>query len=322
MIEWLKREKIALLTISLFLIIRLVINIYETFPLPIQTITAQMLLLFSISSIVVHQYQWNNLNKETIIFILINAIIPIVLIYLSFFLYEKISHIRLFSHPYLTSLVLMSLYKLIILYSLLLPSLLLMTIRKPQKIINNTYIQNLIILAFSASIYILIAHGYVRYFGMSFIGFNSFVSQFYAAVLSIITLIYLYFWYQPIFAKYYSNNLHPLKVLNLCILIVSIICMILEIPSTMAFAIFVYFGGNIIGMILAAVACLLTFTLSPSKYYKIYHLCILIFIAAFLYLQSRQISFVLLLMIQLSLALLVYGYISRFILKRVLRKMK
>lgn len=322
MIEWLKREKISLFTILLFLIIRLVINTYETFPLPIQTIAVQMLLLFCISSIITHQYQWDNLNKETITFIMTNAILPIILIYLSFFLYEKISHIRLFSHPYLTSLVLISLYKLIILYSLLLPSLLLMTIRKPQEIINNTYIQSLIILAFSASIYILIAHGYIGYFGMLFMGFNNFVNQSYNLVLSIIALGYLFFWYQPIFAKYYSNNLHPLIVLNLCILIVSIICMILEIPATAAFAIFVYFGGNIIGMILAAVACLLTFTLSPSKYYKIYHLCILIFIAAFLYLQNRQISFVLLLMIQLSLALLFYGFLSRFILKRVLRKMK
>lgn len=322
MIEWLKQEKIPLLTILLFLIIRLIINIYETYPQPTPTIVGQMLVLFSISSIISHQYQWDNLNKETIIFILTNAIIPIALIYLFSFIYEKSLHINNLLDHYIIFMALPYLYKLTILYSLLLPSMLFITIQKPQESINNNYIQKLIIFAFSASIYLLLANNYVIHFGISLMGFNSLVNKFYAVILLIITLGYLYFWYQPIFAQYCQKNDRPLMVLNVCILIVSIVCMIMTVPATIAFAVFIYLGGTIIGMILAAAACLLTFTLSSLRYYKIYNLCALLFIAILLYLQSKPINFILLSVIQLSFAILFYGFLSRFILKRILRKMK
>lgn len=325
MIEWIKREKIPLLTTIIFGCAQAILHASHIFSFSLNVTLTQILIIFSLSSIIAHQYSWKDFNQQNIMFVIISAISPIILMQLTLFLYINVLPKSLFSHSSILIVMMTSIYQLVLLYCLLLPSLLFVKFNKhqPNAHANNSAIQKHLVIIFSGSMYILIAQDYVGYlFSISLSFVSNSIDYIYYNLLIIIALVYLYLWYQPSFSRHSQQVQHPFTTLNACVLIVGIPCLILKIPAIMAFALFIFLGGNVIGLALVFGALILSFLVSPTKAYKIFHGCIILAIVILVLTSGnihspdklifRQLSLIL---ATFAFATLIFGSFSRFMLK-------
>lgn len=352
MIEWLKQEKIPLLTSGLFIVVALCrryyqilggsymsyINDQELIISMLITSTMfiifQALLVFSFSAITIHQYNWENSRKKNIAFILICGIAPFIFLYLITLL-PSFYQIKSLTLDYAIRL----LFMILVVYSLILPNIIFTRILR-LKINTNPIvcIKSYFIIAFAAAIYLIFTHAYLHYFTNIDLK-NNILNHIFIVTLVIIAFFYLYFWYQTVvnnipfsnaFTAFHWSIFITMTVTFLILLLLHL-CSYVISPYIMIVPLYLIFAGKgIYALILSIIIFCYTFTLSNHRYYKVFHASAIAYIVLILFFGMRNIHLengllygsILLIIINISIAMLIFSSFSRFILKRVLRKMK
>lgn len=345
MIEWLKQDKIPLLTSGLFIVVALCRRYYQILGgsyisymndqeliismliTSTMFIIFQVLLVFSFSAITIHQYNWENSVKKNIAFILICGIAPFIFLHLITLL-PSFYQIKSLILDYAIRL----LFMILVVYSLILPNIIFTRILR-LKINTNPiiHVKPYFTLAFAAAIYLIFTHAYVHYFTNIDLK-NNILNYTFSVTLTIIAFFYLYFWYQTIvnnspfynaFTAFHWSIFITMTVTFLILLLLHL-CSYVVTPYIMVVPLYLIFAGKgIYALILSIIIFCYTFTLSNHKDYKIFHASAIAYIVLILFFSMRSVHLengllygsILLIIINISIAMLIFSLFSRLMLK-------
>lgn len=357
---WIKNEKIPLSLAFIYLSITIIIKMLilynhtstESIPLIqglsisliIQTFIESMF-LFIMSSYLTQRHQMRTFNTESVIYIIATPLITFfALLLLQQFSALVFSWIHIHQYPRVSA-ILSFLFSIIMiiaaLYCLALPNVLFFQwhhkfSEKSTTIQCFQCHQNLL---YSLIIFMMILSPLVISYALLFVGFNIFIELTLPLIGIIISLIYLYYWHQPLLEKLNdpSRMLHNIQNLALkfiagyTIIATLLLTIVMIFPTNFSYICRAPFSGiaeqaGIIWTYILGLVCFIgLFFLSNIIKYRLFHLAVFVLTAIgvtlFLSIKGGSMGFYMALhmvgpaLFVLSAFLLILGLYTRFVLK-------